>query len=76
MAPLSMGFSRQDYWSELPCPPLGDLSKLGIKLASLLCPTLVARQAGSLPLAATWEAPSVDAMWPKPQNLQPFIYIF
>ena len=23
--PLSMGFSRQDYWSELPCPPPGDL---------------------------------------------------
>ena len=22
-APLSMGFSRQDYWSELPCPPPG-----------------------------------------------------
>ena len=25
--PLSMGFSRQEYWSELPCPPPGDLSK-------------------------------------------------
>ena len=24
-APLSMGFSRQEYWSGLPCPPLGDL---------------------------------------------------
>ena len=24
-APLSMGFSRQDYWSGLPCPPPGDL---------------------------------------------------
>ena len=23
-APLSMGFSRQEYWSGLPCPPLGD----------------------------------------------------
>ena len=22
--PLSMGFSRQEYWSELPCPPPGD----------------------------------------------------
>ena len=26
-APLSMGFSRQDYWSGLPLPPPGDLSK-------------------------------------------------
>ena len=24
-APLSMGFSRQEYWSRLPCPPSGDL---------------------------------------------------
>ena len=24
-APLSMGFSRQEYWSGLPCPPLGEL---------------------------------------------------
>ena len=24
-APLSMGFSRREYWSGLPCPPLGDL---------------------------------------------------
>ena len=30
-APLSMGFSRQEYWSGLPCPPSGDLPNLGIK---------------------------------------------
>ena len=30
-APLSMGFSRQEYWSQLPCPPPGDLPKPGIK---------------------------------------------
>ena len=28
-APLSVGFSRQEYWSELPCPPPGDLSNQG-----------------------------------------------
>ena len=28
--PLSMGFSRQEYWSGLPCPPLGDLPNPGI----------------------------------------------
>ena len=33
-APLSMGFSRQDYWSGLPCPPPGDLPDLGIELGS------------------------------------------
>jgi len=36
-APLSMGFSRQEYWSGLPWPPPGDLPSPGIKPAS---PTL------------------------------------
>ena len=30
-APLSMGFPRQEYWSELPLLPPGDLPKPGIK---------------------------------------------
>ena len=30
-APLSMGFSGQEYWSESPCPPPGHLSDSGIK---------------------------------------------
>ena len=29
--PVSMGFSRQEYWSGLPCPPLGDFPDPGIK---------------------------------------------
>ena len=33
-APLSMGFSRQEHWSSLPCPPPGDLSNAGIKPTS------------------------------------------
>ena len=45
-APLSMGFSRQDYWSGLPFPALGDLPNSGIKLC-LLC--LLHWQEGSLP---------------------------
>ena len=32
-APLSMGFSRQEYWSGLPCPAPGDLPDLNIKTA-------------------------------------------
>ena len=39
-APLSMGFPRQDYWSGLPFPSLGDLPDPGIKPRS---PTLVGR---------------------------------
>ena len=33
-APLSMGFSRQEYWSRLPCPPPGDLPNPGTEPAS------------------------------------------
>ena len=45
-APLSMGFSRQEYWSGLPCPPPGDLPNPGIEPESPMAPTL---QADSLP---------------------------
>ena len=37
-APLSMGFSKQEYWSGLPCPTPGYLPNPGIKAASLTCP--------------------------------------
>ena len=36
LVPLSMGFSRQEYWSGLPCPPPEDLPDPGIGLVSLL----------------------------------------
>ena len=42
-APLSMGFSREEYWSGLPFPSPGDLPKPGIK------PGSPALQADSLP---------------------------
>jgi len=41
-SPLSMGFSRQEYWSGLPFPSPGDLSDPGIE------PRSPAMQAGSL----------------------------
>ena len=37
---LSMGFSREEYWSELPFPPPGDLPNPGIKPMSLMSPAL------------------------------------
>ena len=33
-APLSMGFSRQEYWSGLLCPPAGDLPYPGTEFIS------------------------------------------
>ena len=47
-APLSMGFSRQEYWSVLPCPSSGDFPDPGIKPVSPVAPAL---QADSLPLS-------------------------
>ena len=49
-APLSMGFSRQEYWSGLPCPPPGNLSDPGSQSASLMSPALAGR------FFTTWEA--------------------
>ena len=46
-APLSMGFSRQEYWSGLPFPPPGELPNPGINPRLL---RLLHWQAGSLPL--------------------------
>ena len=39
-APLSMGFSRQEYWIGSPFPPPGDLPNPGIELVSLMSPAL------------------------------------
>ena len=41
--PLPVEFSRQEYWSGLPCPPPGDLSNPGIEPTSLGSPVLTGR---------------------------------
>ena len=40
---LSMGFSMQEYWSGLPCPPPGDLPKRGFEPISLTSPAWAGR---------------------------------
>ena len=42
-----MGFSRQEYWSGLPCPPPGDLPDPGVESVAPVAPLL---QADPLPL--------------------------
>ena len=54
-APLSLGFSRQEYWSGLPCPPAGDLPDPGIKPASPMSPAVAG---GFFTTITTWEAHS------------------
>ena len=53
-APLSMGFSRQEYWCGLPGPPPGDLPNQGIEPASPESPALTGE---FFTTSATWEAP-------------------
>ena len=51
-APLSMGFSRQENWSGLSCPPPGDLPDPGIEPSSPESPALAGR---FFTARATWE---------------------
>ena len=49
-APLSMGFSKQEYWSGLPLPLPGGLPDPGIKPVSLASPALVSGFFTTVPL--------------------------
>ena len=50
-----LGFSRQEYWSGLPCPPPGDHPDPGIKPVSLVSPASAGR---FFTTGTTWEAPN------------------
>ena len=52
-APLSMGLSRQEYWSRLPFPHSGDIPNPGIKPEFLMSPALAGR---FFTTSITWEA--------------------
>ena len=56
-APLSVEFSRQEYWSQLPCPPAVALPNPGIEPASLMSSALAGR---FFTKTATWEALSLS----------------
>ena len=59
-APLSTGFSRQEYWSGLPRPPPGNLPNPGIETVSLTSPALAG---GCFTTSTAWEAPLI---WNEP----------
>ena len=52
-APLSKGFSKQEYLSGLPCPPPGDLPNPGIEPKPPMSPVLAG---GFFTTNTTWEA--------------------
>ena len=50
-APLSVGFSGQEYWRGTPCPPPGHLPNSGIEPTSLMSPALEGK---FFTTSATW----------------------
>ena len=70
-APLSLVFSRQEYWRGLPFHPPGDLSNPGIK-PSLLC--LLHWQVGSWPLAPSRKPTPYGIHLPDHLNLTPNLH--
>ena len=71
-APLSMGFSRQEFWSGLPFPSPGDLPDPGIEPMSPMSP---AWASGFFTTSATWEAPHTvytSQLSIKDSDTQPF----
>ena len=62
LAPLSIRFSRQEYWSGLPCPPPEDLPDQGSNLHS---PALAG---GFSTISTIWEAMHVDKCLLEQQN--------
>ena len=71
-----MGFSRQEYWSGLPCLPLGDLPDLRIKPSSLVSPAL---HVDSLPLVPPFGKPNITPnclkLW-RGKYIHIFLHIF
>ena len=67
-----MGFSRQEYWSGLPCPPPGDLPDSGIKPGSLKNQAL---GSGFFTTSTTWEAPRSSVYFP-PNKICTFLHSY
>jgi len=51
-------FSRQEYWSGLPCPPSGNLPNPGMEPPSLRSPALIGR---FFTTSTTWEAQTPES---------------
>ena len=63
--PLSMRFSRQEYWSGLLCPPPGDLPDPGNQTHISYSPALAG---GFFTTSTTWEAPKRDQTLKRKRN--------
>ena len=61
--PLSTGFSRQEYWSGLPFPTLGDLPNPGTEPESLVPPALAGGFFTTVPLNELPFSNSYSQLW-------------
>ena len=64
-SPLSMRFSRQKYWSGLPCPPPGDPADPGAEPCLLCLLGLMRRQMCSVPLVTLGKPQRIQSDYPK-----------
>ena len=62
-APLSVGLSRQEYWSGWPCPPPGDLPDPGIEPTSLMSVSCIGRRVLKHSVQFSHSVAS-DCLWP------------
>ena len=72
-APLSIEFSRQEYWSGLPFPPAGDNPDSGIEPESPVSPTL---QADSLPTEPSGKSQVPDLVEVLVCNIAESLFLF
>ena len=61
-APLSMAFSREEYWSGMPCPQPGDLLDQGIEPMYLMSPELADKFFST---SSSWEALQIEQWYLK-----------
>ena len=66
-APLSMGFSIQEYWSRLPCSPPGDIPESEIEPMSVMSPALADE---FFTTSTTWEALKYTISTPQDHQIQ------
>ena len=74
-APLSMGVSRQEYWSGLSCPPPEDLPDAGIKPPSLMSPALAGSSVPPVPPGKPGDHLSLSLRWLHPEWTSFLIHI-
>ena len=75
-APLPLGFSRQEYWSRLPCPPPGDLPNPGLEPRSpaLRADSLLSELSGKPKNTGVGSLSLLQGIFPIQESTQGFLH--